>query len=134
MFMRKVLVLVMTTLFWCVRAGEVVLYTHEARHKQLIYAGPELRIQGTPQWDGLKEVPLGPGKVAGIAKAWFKKYTGEDAYIFAIMLRRPVTKSDITDSKHWFYVVHATTVDPNDSIVCVVLMDGSIVEPKERSI
>jgi hypothetical protein len=109
-------------------AGEISLFRYPARHMTYEWIALEQNLKNTPRWDGVDPIPIDPAKAVSIAKRWFKKRNLDPAVIRKIEIRRLITdNSDL--SQCWYYLVDAT-VDPFDSMACLVLMDGSVLEPR----
>lgn len=128
--------LMMIFLLLSVRAGcettnEGLLFSFRARHKDFEWWISEDRLKRTPRWvPGTQEIQLTPGKVFKLATDWFRKNGYAGANILSLTIRLPDLKNrDFAGT--CFYVVEAST-GPLDGMACVILLDGSIVEPQEK--
>lgn len=90
---------------------------------------PVDRLKSCPRWDPLHEkVPLPPDRAAKIAAEWIEKREGfkvteiEDIQIGTF-------HSDAKEFHHVFYYRFLYSPRQFDFASCIVLMDGTVVEP-----
>jgi hypothetical protein len=104
--------------------------------QQAIFDIPIDRLASLPQWtpaDGAP--PLSSAQAASIATNWIReRQPGMTAQLADITLRNEESR----DGRAWFYVARfavqptADAVGPRGTTVAIVLLDGSIVEPRAR--
>jgi hypothetical protein len=100
------------------------------------------RLEKLPKWDEQGEPPLSVGKAASLAKDWVVSKGGQtNCYVVSIQFRSidrgnppvPPSKESLLSPvrAYWFYVVNYYQVyQYGSSVTCVVLPDGSIIEPE----
>lgn len=117
--------------------NEFVLLKHRARRDAYEWRISEARILKTPEWRAdARKIPIPPDKAVRIAKAWFEK-RGRDLDELVGIEIRPFAVEISNESqkglqRRFYYVI---TCLPSglafNSMKVVVLMDGSVVEPRE---
>jgi hypothetical protein len=141
--MKIVLLLVYLALFTlslAAYAGEdspVPIYQHVS-----FYTGTNTwfvlrsQIEKSAGWDETGEPSLPVGKAVSLAKAWLVSKGGRtNAYVTNIEFcpaYRGAPSSSSSKFRHfWFYIIHFHEVAQfGSSATCVVLLDGSVVEPQ----
>ena len=107
-----------------------------------VWVVTDQRIKAAPAWDGLtNEPPVSPSKAANIAAAYIAKQQGlkqSDLRPLKISLDSLMVSPNIS---YWVYKIHlfidthgapSATSGDQDPMMVVILMDGSVVEPKEQ--
>jgi hypothetical protein len=116
--------------------NEITLFKHQARWHIYEWRISEDRILATPEWRFEKKIPIPPDKAVKIAKRWLEKRGGLDS-LMEIYIRPFVIKTAYSDAirpleRRFYYVIHCRPGGVFfDSMKVVVLMDGSVLEPKE---
>lgn len=117
----------------CARGEENKLLLHQA--DAYLGAGtnqwwlPVSRIAQLPIWKGEGEPPISTKRALKIARKWIASKSG-NGEVNRIILR-PIN-ADESESKyrHSFYYIIEFRVNPfGNHITCVVLMDGTVLEP-----
>jgi len=95
------------------------------------------RLETIPRWDENGEPPLSAGKALSLAKAWVaSKGAGSptNTCVESIVLRS--WSQDYPNSPNrsfWFYKIQfCNTFQYANHMTCIVLLDGSIVEPESE--
>jgi hypothetical protein len=100
------------------------------------------RLEKLPKWNERDEPPLSVGKAMLLAKAWVvSKDFNTNCYVGSVEFRSvargtpPVPPNKLSGLPNlrpcWFYIIHFEEVAMVGSwATCVVLPDGSIVEPE----
>ncbi len=115
--------------------NEFSLFKHQSRHEAYEWWISEARLLATPEWRSDREkVPLAPDKAWRIGRAWLKRRGFPSPELNSITLRRLATESSISNAdKRWltrfFYRIDCVPA-MFDTMVVVVLMDGTVVEPR----
>jgi hypothetical protein len=78
-------------------------------------------------------MPLAPNKAVKIATEWFQKRGCGGGEFRSINIKIP-TEDGGKPSRGLFYYVIVASNGPLDSISCVILSDGTVVEPIEKLI
>jgi hypothetical protein len=103
---------------------------------------PMSRLEKLPKWNEQGEPPLSVGKAMSLAKAWIvSKGFNTNCWVSSIEFRSvdrgappvPPNKLSVPSKLRpcWFYIIHFEEVAMVGSwATCVVLSDGSIVEPE----
>ena len=84
-------------------------------------------------WDEKGEPPLSVGKAVSLAKAWVVSKGGSTNCFVNIIEFQSVERSypDLKHRSFWFYFIRFQDVfSYADNVTCVVLLNGSVVEPK----
>ena len=96
----------------------------------------ESRFVKKAEWDEKGEPRLSVGKAVSLAKAWVVSKGGSpNSYVCGIEFRS-LDRGAPPDSPSkfrpfWFYVIrHCEVYQVGSSMTCIVLLDGSVVEPK----
>jgi hypothetical protein len=118
--------------------NELSLFKHQGRRQAYEWRISEGRIAATPKWDiDRHKIPVAPEKAWQIAKAWFKKQGRSRPDLVRLEIvpfvrdidlgaeRKRVLK-DLLD--RYYYRIECVPA-VFDSMVVVVLMDGSVLEP-----
>jgi hypothetical protein len=104
------------------------------------------RLDKLPKWDEQGEPPLSVGKAASLGKDWVVSKGGQtNCYVLSIEFRSvdpghppvPPNKESLLSPvrAYWFYVIKYYQVyQYESSVTCVVLPDGSIIEPESTPI
>lgn len=90
------------------------------------------QLTNMPPWSEKGEPPLSVGKAASLAKKWIlSKDARTDCYITDIQFRSVDRGATVPELRRcWFYIIRFHEVYQFGSrATCVVLPDGSIVEP-----
>jgi hypothetical protein len=111
--------------------NEFTLFKHQARQAAYEWRISEARILATPEWEmGNKKIPVSPDRAWQIAQDWFRKQ-GRSGADFVRMDIRSFDSGDHT--KKWrgkcFYCIKCIPMQ-FDSMLVVVLMDGTVLEPR----
>lgn len=118
--------------------NEWSLFKHQGRHQAYEWRISEARIASTPRWDiDTAKIPVTPDKAWRIAKDWFKKQNQEHPAFVKMEVRpfvldnelSPETRSRLKDVLGRYYYRIECIPAAFDSMVVVVLMDGSVLEP-----
>ena len=118
--------------------NEFLLLKHQSRHQAYEWRVSEARLLATPEWDfDRRKIPIDATEAWRIAKDWLKKHGHDDPELIRIEIRRLAIESTVgkTD-KRWlkrFYYRIDCIPAVFDSMAVVVLMDGTVVEPKRIS-
>jgi hypothetical protein len=93
------------------------------------------QIEKTAGWDEKGEPPLPVGKAVSLAKAWVVSKGGStNSYVVSVIFRSAAMGEPTGSSsfrRFWFYTIRFHEVYQFGSgVTCVVLSDGSIVEPE----
>jgi hypothetical protein len=92
---------------------------------------PLSRLERLPLWRGKGNPPLSIEKALRIARRWITPQSG-DGDVDHILLR-PIGPSAESKYRYLYYYVVEFSVSPyGNYITCVVLMDGTVVEPELR--
>jgi TonB family protein len=91
------------------------------------------KAAGLPRWNTGADPPVSIGEAARLAGAWLNGRMQGERFVLqnASLQRRPLP----VDAEFWFYMVTYSTSPPTPPpappLMVVVLMDGSVLEPKE---
>jgi hypothetical protein len=94
----------------------------------------ESRLAKLPQWHPTKQKspPLSLEKAVRIAEKWIKHTEGGTEYEPTEITVRSLHPDENEFRYHYYYRITFPT-RPFDEAVCVVLMDGSVLEPSRRN-
>jgi len=112
--------------------NEFTLFKHQGRRAAYEWRISEARILATPEWKiGSEKIPLSPDRAWQIAQDWFRKKDGAGAGSF---VRMEIRSFDIGgESKKLrgkcYYRVECIRAQ-FDSMLVVILMDGTVLEPR----
>jgi len=113
-----------------VLGGDVTIYTCNTRGSSFEWLAAESELLKLPRWNPQREdVPVSPRAAVAAARKWLaeRKYGIEDIIVVQLKNFDP---SETPLKYCWYYVIQFRT-DLLDSMACVVLMDGSVLEPHE---
>jgi hypothetical protein len=117
-----------------VRGGEPAILLHHA--DAYLDAGtnqwwlPMDRLGRLPPWRGEGDPPVSIKKALKVARKWIASKSGDGAV--AHILLRPINP-DSSEPKYrlsYFYTIEFCVSPYGNHITCVVLMDGTVLEPK----
>jgi hypothetical protein len=114
--------------------NEFTLFKQQSRHQAYEWRLSEARLLATPGWDAEhQKIRLGPDKAWQIARVWLKKHGYDSPELVSITLRRLAIESNVGRlDKRWltrfFYRIECVPA-VFDSMLVVVLLDGTVVEP-----
>jgi hypothetical protein len=112
--------------------NEFTLFKHQARRAAYEWRISDARILATPEWKiGSKKIPVSPDKAWRIVQDWCRKRGQGGAGDFVRMEIRSFDPS--FTRKTWrgrcFYRIEFIPMQ-FDSMLAVVLMDGTVLEPR----
>lgn len=120
------------------RTNELTLFKHQGRRQAYEWRISEARVAATPKWNmDRAKVPVAPEKAWRIAKDWFKKQGELEADFVRMEIRPFVINSTLSsESRHrlgdlldrYYYRIECIPA-AFDSMLVVVLMDGTVLEP-----
>jgi hypothetical protein len=91
----------------------------------------ESRVQATPDWIPGKPIPLSPEKAFEIARAWSLSHDYLDPELEAIRIQRfGALKMDEAIHSKFYYQVVCHSSEKATAMTVVILMDGTVLEPK----
>ena len=112
--------------------NEFTLFKHQARRTAYEWRISEARIRATPEWKmGSKKIPVSPDRAWQIAQDWFRKQGRGGVGDFVRMEIRSFDPSGASKSLRGrcFYRIECIPMQ-FDSMLVVVLMDGTVLEPR----
>jgi len=112
--------------------NEFTLFKHQARRAAYEWRISEARILATPEWRiGSKKIPVSPDKAWQIAQGWFRKQSRGGPGDFVRMEIHSFDPSGTSKDlrRRCFYRIECRPMQ-FDSMLVVVLMDGTVLEPK----
>jgi hypothetical protein len=112
--------------------NEFTLFKHQARRAAYEWRISEARILATPEWKiGSKKIPLSPDRAWQIAQEWFRKQGQGGAGDFVRIEIRSFDPGGYSKSLRGkcYYCVESIP-RAFDSMLVVVLMDGTVLEPR----
>jgi hypothetical protein len=142
--MRALVIIVLVGLFVPESAqaagstNELSLFKHQGRRQAYEWRISEARIAATPKWNiDRHRIPIAPEKAWQIAKAWFKKQGRSRPDLVRLEIVPFVRDIDLSAEQkrllkslldRYYYRIECVPA-VFDSMVVVVLMDGSMLEP-----
>lgn len=102
------------------------------------YMGPtniwrvsESRVLATPDWIPGKTIPLLPDKAFEIARDWSLSHGYHDPQLDTIRIQRfgSLKNDEAIHSKFYYHVV-CSSPDKTPAATVIILMDGTVIEPK----
>jgi hypothetical protein len=111
--------------------NEITLLKYQSRRAAHEWRISEARILATPEWKmGSKKVPVSPDKAWQIAQDWFKKEGRGGAGDFVSIEIRSFDPGGYSKKLRGkcYYRVECIPA-PFDSMLVVILMDGTVLEP-----
>jgi hypothetical protein len=113
------------------------LFTHQGRHQAYEWLIPESRILKTPEWKiDSAACPLAPDKAWQIAKRWLEKNDRSGSTLVHIQIvpfiregESPVLEKRL--GKRFYYRIEVIPA-MFDTMLVYVLLDGTVVEPRNR--
>jgi hypothetical protein len=110
--------------------NEFTLFKYQSRKDAHEWRISEATIRATPEWKiGSKKIPVSPDRAWQIAQEWFRKQ-GRGAGDFVRMEIRSFDPSRYSKTlrDRCFYRIECVPMQ-FDSMLVVVLMDGTVLEP-----
>jgi hypothetical protein len=88
------------------------------------------RLERLPRWKGHGDPPVSIKKAVKVAQKWISPKGGEND-VESILLR-PIGPGDMRSKYRfaYFYIIRFGVAPFGNHITCVVLMDGTVLEPK----
>jgi hypothetical protein len=121
----------------CKAESEIQLYRIQRRNGQICeWFIPTKRFKQTPEWrPGKAQPPVPLTKALALAEKWIIKEKGggkgtEAGDILSITIATP--GSDERYLFHYYYKIEYSGSRPFDYMACIVLMDGTVLEPRRR--
>jgi hypothetical protein len=111
--------------------NEFTLFKHQARRQAYEWRISEARILATPEWSiGVTNIPVSPDRAWQIAKDWSSKQAHGEPDLVRMEIRW-FDPSGTSKSlrKRFYYRIDCIPMQ-FDSMLVVILMDGTVVEPK----
>jgi hypothetical protein len=118
--------------------NELSLFKHQGRRQAYEWRISEARIAATPKWDiDRRRIPIAPEKAWRIATAWFKKQGRARPDLVRLEIVPFVRDIDLSAERkrllkdlleRYYYRIECVPA-VFDSMVVIVLMDGSVLEP-----
>jgi hypothetical protein len=112
--------------------NEFTLFKHQARRAAYEWRISEARISATPEWKiGSRKIPLSPDRAWQIAQDWFRKQARGGAGDFVRMEIRSFDPGGYSKKLRGkcYYRVECIPAQ-FDSMLVVILMDGTVLEPR----
>lgn len=111
-------------------AGRIILSHDRRSGEHLEWSIPESRISKSPRWNSTQEqVPLSVRDALANSCSWVKRKTeGGACDLEEICIRPFAYESNAFRGIYYYKIMYG--VRPFDNLPCIVLMDGSVVEPK----
>ena len=114
--------------------NEFILMKHQGRRQAYEWPITQARILASPEWDAATaKIPLSPDRAWKIARDWFKEQGVSAPDLIAITIRPFVVQGTsfrpTTLEKRFFYRIDCVPA-ALDSMVVIILLDGTVVEPR----
>ena len=104
---------------------EVVVYNHNSRHSKHVWTLERDRLDSLPSWKAEENSPISLKDVRSKAEKWLKKLNFTKVITISAF---KIDKGQNEKNETWLFAVRASD-GYLDSMVCVVLPNGEVLEP-----
>ena len=111
--------------------NEFTLFTSRVDGQKSEWKISESRILATPEWKpGAESIPLSPDKAWQIARGWCLKHGFGESDLASLWIQ-PIPRTGV-DSR-FYYSIRCHNSAHRNFIEVVVLLDGTVLEPRQVS-
>lgn len=114
-----------------INEGDAFVHSYTKSGNILVFVLDGERIDLMPEWRGEGDPPLSMSEAIEIAEKYKKDDLSQNLYSLKLVTLKKIDLVEQLD--RWCYQLHYAKKKPHDTLVVVVLMDGTILEPRELS-